>query len=77
MLVARALKNSQLTCGERHAYFGNRTLARPQKGFVNLTNLGAQYHRKFQFAPENFKDARNSFRTGKRHDAQPRPHLRE
>jgi len=27
MLVARALKNSQLTCGERHAYFGNRTLA--------------------------------------------------
>ena len=34
MLVATAspartaLKNSQLTCGERHAYFGNRTLAR-------------------------------------------------
>src|SRR5262249_10941710 len=27
MLVARALKNSQLTCGERHAYFGDRTLA--------------------------------------------------
>jgi lactate permease len=26
MLVARALKNSQLTCGERHTYFGNRTL---------------------------------------------------
>ena len=26
MLVARALKNSQLTCGERHAYFGERTL---------------------------------------------------
>jgi hypothetical protein len=26
MLVARALKNSQLTCGERHAYFGDRTL---------------------------------------------------
>jgi hypothetical protein len=26
MLVARALKNSQLACGERHAYFGNRTL---------------------------------------------------
>ena len=32
MLVATAspartaLKNSQLTCGERHAYFGNRTL---------------------------------------------------
>src|SRR5262249_45770739 len=23
-----ALTNSQLTCGERHAYFGNRTLAR-------------------------------------------------
>src|SRR5215471_7254733 len=28
MLVARALKNSQLTCGERHAYFADRTLAR-------------------------------------------------
>src|SRR5262249_54952018 len=28
MLVARALKNSQLTCGERHAYFGDRTVAR-------------------------------------------------
>src|SRR5262245_22006866 len=26
MLVARALKNGQQTCGERHAYFGNRTL---------------------------------------------------
>jgi hypothetical protein len=25
MIVARALKNSQLTCGERHAYFGDRT----------------------------------------------------
>jgi hypothetical protein len=24
-LVALALKNSQLTCGERHAYFGDRT----------------------------------------------------
>ena len=29
MLVTRASKNSQLTCGERHAYFGDRTL-----GFV-------------------------------------------
>jgi hypothetical protein len=28
MLVARALKNSQLTGGESHAYFGDRTLAR-------------------------------------------------
>src|SRR5215831_9010431 len=27
MLVARALKNSQLTGGESHAYFGDRTLA--------------------------------------------------
>src|ERR1700739_3138471 len=26
-LVARALKNSQLTCGETYAYFGDRTLA--------------------------------------------------
>jgi hypothetical protein len=26
MLVARALKNSQLTCGGRHAYLGDRTL---------------------------------------------------
>jgi len=26
MLVARALKNSQLTGGESHAYFGDRTL---------------------------------------------------
>ena len=26
MIVARALKNSQLTCGERHAYFGDRTI---------------------------------------------------
>jgi hypothetical protein len=25
MIVARALKNRQLTCGERHAYFGDRT----------------------------------------------------
>ena len=32
LLVARALKNSQLTCGERHAYFGNRTLAWPGPG---------------------------------------------
>jgi hypothetical protein len=31
MLVARALKNSQLTCGERHAYFGNRTLVSPRQ----------------------------------------------
>jgi hypothetical protein len=31
MIVARALKNSQLTCGDRHAYFGDRTLG--QKGF--------------------------------------------
>src|SRR6516162_1041440 len=30
MLVARALKNSQLTCGERHAYFGDRTLGNAQ-----------------------------------------------
>jgi len=28
MLVARALKNSQLTGGESHAYFGDRTLGR-------------------------------------------------
>jgi len=27
MIVARVLKNSQLTCGERHAYFGDRTPA--------------------------------------------------
>src|SRR5262249_37494818 len=27
MLVARALKNSQLTGGESHAYFGDRTIA--------------------------------------------------
>src|ERR1700752_1940983 len=27
-LVARSLKNSQLTCGETYAYFGDRTLAR-------------------------------------------------
>jgi len=26
MIVARALKNSQLTGGERHAYFGDGTL---------------------------------------------------
>ena len=26
MIVTRALKNSQLTCGEKHAYFGDRTL---------------------------------------------------
>jgi hypothetical protein len=26
MLVAHALKNSQLTCGERYAYLGDRTL---------------------------------------------------
>jgi hypothetical protein len=25
MIVARSLKNSQLTCGERNAYFGDRT----------------------------------------------------
>jgi len=31
MLVARALKNSQLTCGERHAYFGARTLDQGSK----------------------------------------------
>ena len=29
MLVARALKNSQLTGGESHAYFGDRTLVLP------------------------------------------------
>jgi len=28
ILVVHALKNSQLTCGERHAYFGDRTLSR-------------------------------------------------
>src|SRR5262249_45337587 len=27
MLVTRVLKNSQLPCGERHAYFGDRTMA--------------------------------------------------
>src|SRR6516165_10064936 len=30
MLVARALKNSQRTGGESHAYFGDRTLVPPQ-----------------------------------------------
>jgi hypothetical protein len=34
MLVARALKNGQLTCGERHAYFGDRTL-----GYRPMNNL--------------------------------------
>jgi len=33
MLVARALKNSQLTGGESHAYFGDRTLAPSMDGF--------------------------------------------
>ena len=33
MLVARALKNSQLTCGERHAYFGDRALGKRKAGF--------------------------------------------
>jgi len=36
MLVARALKNSQLTCGERHAYFGDRTLDRTLATPVSL-----------------------------------------
>src|ERR1700751_763918 len=37
MLVARASKNSQLTCGERHAYFGDRTLgAQPNARLLNL-----------------------------------------
>jgi hypothetical protein len=36
MLVARALKNSQLTCGERHAYFGN-------------VNVGPGLQRNFDF----------------------------
>ena len=39
MIVARALKNSQLTCGERHAYFGDRTLANKVVGVgVPATN---------------------------------------
>jgi hypothetical protein len=35
MIVARALKNSQLTCGERHAYFGDRTLG-PRPGAAGV-----------------------------------------
>jgi hypothetical protein len=34
MLVARALKKSQPTCGERHACFGDRTLARNMRAFL-------------------------------------------
>ena len=34
MIVARALKNSQLTCGERHAYFGDRTLGEDRSVLV-------------------------------------------
>jgi len=33
-LVARVLKNSQLTCGESHAYFGNTTQARKKACFM-------------------------------------------
>ena len=40
MLVARALKNSQLTCGERHAYFGNRTLT-PAKDDRTANDMSA------------------------------------
>jgi hypothetical protein len=36
MIVARALKNSQLTCGERHAYFGYRIL-----GHEKVDSFGA------------------------------------
>src|SRR5262245_5267894 len=41
MLVARALKNSQLTCGERHAYFGDRTSASAlrKKAWQSLRNF--------------------------------------
>src|SRR6516164_1248948 len=38
-----ALKNSQLTCGERHAYFGDRTLARnfiPLRAYCELLERG-------------------------------------
>ena len=34
MFVSRALKNSQLTCGERHAYFGDRTPVTELRGLV-------------------------------------------
>jgi hypothetical protein len=37
MIVARVLKNSQLTCGEIHAYFGDRTLETPAQ---NVTSDG-------------------------------------
>ena len=39
MLVARALKNSQLTCGERYAYFGDRTRMIMREYGRNLTQL--------------------------------------
>jgi hypothetical protein len=43
MLVARALKNSQLTCGERHAYFGDRTLARAMAATIGLDRCAANF----------------------------------
>jgi len=52
MLVARALKNSQLTCGERHAYLGDRTLVHRVisrrhtvgfKGLDALVNLDSDF----------------------------------
>jgi len=39
MIVARALKNSQLTCGERYAYFGDRTRMIMREYGRNLTQL--------------------------------------
>ena len=39
MLVARALKNSQLTGGESHAYFGDRTLARKNHSLREAAHL--------------------------------------
>ena len=39
MLVARALKNSQLTCGERHAYFGDSAYFGDRTGAQRLAQL--------------------------------------
>jgi hypothetical protein len=37
------LKNSQLTCGERHAYFGDRTLVRPRLRPARFKSIAVKF----------------------------------
>ena len=48
-----ALKNSQLTCGERHAYFGDRTQVPSMQKSCTKVSIDACRSRDIAFPPQN------------------------